>query len=118
MSPDDPNFNILRAAFYGVLAAVGGFIGYLMRTIDSRLKIQWQLALVQGAAAGFVGLLVLFICDATQLSNDWTGAVVGVTGWMGAKASIQMLETLVFKKLGIEPKPQEPIRGRQDDTPE
>lgn len=114
MSPEDPNFNILRTAFFVALATVGGFIGHIMRTIDSRVKIQWINAIIQGIGAGFVGLLVLFLCDANNFSDQWTGLMVGVCGWLGANASIRVLEAVVFKRLGLV-KPSEPVRGRQDD---
>lgn len=91
----------LKAFAYSAFASLGGFIGHLMRAVDKREKISWARAVLEGVAAGFVGLLVLMLCQAMQLSEQWTGVIVGVSGWLGANASIRMLETLVFKKLGI-----------------
>lgn len=76
-------------------------MGHLMRTIDRHEKINWKRAVVEGAAAGFVGLLVLLTCQAMQLSDQWTGVIVGVSGWLGANATIRLLEAVVFNKLGI-----------------
>lgn len=90
-------------------------MGHLMRTIDSRQKINWSREILEGGAAGFVGLLVLLVCQAMNLSERWTGVVVGVSGWLGANATIRMLESIVLKKLGIEKQPSEPIRERADD---
>lgn len=114
MVPEDP-WEItwmMRAAAYTLFAAFGGVMGHLMRMIDKKESISWGRALVEGFAAGFVGLIVLFICGAMKLGEQWTGVIVGVSGWLGANATIRMLEGLVRKKLGIEnqsaPAPQDP----------
>lgn len=91
-------------------------MGHLLRTIDGRQKIKWSHTALKGGAAGFVGLLMLLVCQATNLSEQWTGVIVGVSGWLGASATIRMLESIVLKKLGIE-KSAEPIRERSDDHP-
>jgi hypothetical protein len=83
-------------------------MGHLMRTIDKKETISWGRAFVESAAAGFVGLIVLFICGAMDVGEQWTGVIVGVSGWLGANATIRMLEGLVRKKLGIENQPQGP----------
>jgi hypothetical protein len=98
----------IRASAYTLFAAFGGVMGQLMRTIDKKEKIVWGRAVMEGLAAGFVGLLMLFICQASSFSEQWTGVIVGVSGWLGANATIRMLETLVRKKLGIESPQQEP----------
>jgi hypothetical protein len=115
MLPDDPLLTWLKMIVYALFAAVGGFLGHLMRTIDARKKIKWGHSALQGIAAGFVGLLVFFACRALNLSEQWTGVIVGLAGWLGANASIRMLEKVVFKKLGIED--DQPIRERADDIP-
>lgn len=92
-------------------------MGHLMRTIDSRQKIKWSLVALKGGAAGFVGVLMLLVCQAMDLSEQWTGVIVGVSGWLGANATICMLESLVLKKLGIEKQLSEPVRERADDHP-
>lgn len=91
----------VKAILYAALATFGGFLGYVMRALDKSTPISYGRACVEGLAAGFVGLLVMLMCNATNMSHQWTGVVVGVSGWLGANASIRMLEKLVFKKLGI-----------------
>ncbi len=115
MLPDDPQFSWIRILAYASFAAMGGFMGHLMRTLDSREKLQWSRAMLEGIAAGFVGLLVLFACQAMQLSEQWTGVIVGVCGWLGASASIRVLESVIFKKLGIEA-PVQHLQERRDDV--
>lgn len=113
--PDDPWW--LKALGYAAFASFGGFMGHLMRTFDRREKIHWGRAALEGIAAGFVGLLVLFVCQEMGLSEQWTGVIVGVSGWLGANATIRMLENVVFKKLGIHAEPSEKVRERKDDRP-
>lgn len=101
MFPDD--FWWIKAVAYACFAAFGGLMGHVMRNFDSGESLYWGKALAEGIAAGFVGVLVLLMCQATELSEQWTGVIVGVSGWLGANASIRMLEQVVFKRLGIEP---------------
>lgn len=90
-------------------------MGHLMRTLDNRQKIKWSRAILEGGAAGFVGVLMLLVCQAMKLTEQWTGVVVGLSGWLGANATIRMVESLVLKKLGIDTQPSEPLRERADD---
>lgn len=92
----------LRAVAYTLFASFGGVMGHLMRSIDAKEKADWPRATLEGASAGFVGLIVLLICQALELSEQWTGVTVGVSGWLGANATIRMLEGLVRDKLGID----------------
>lgn len=90
-------------------------MGHLMRTIDGEHKIKWSRALLEGGAAGFVGLLMLLVCQAMNMSEQWTGVIVGVSGWLGANATIRMLESIVLKKLGIDKPEREKENG--NDSP-
>lgn len=101
MFSTDPDFNWIKVLAFAAFASFGGVMGHLMRTLDQGAKINWAKAGMEGLAAGFVGLLVLMACSAMQIDESWTGVIVGVSGWMGANASIRVLETLVFKRLGI-----------------
>lgn len=100
MDPDELSSWIKMTA-YGLFAALGGVMGHAMRVIDSKEKLRLGPAALEGFAAGFVGVLVLMVCSAMNLSEQWTGVIVGVSGWLGARATIKMLETLVYERLGI-----------------
>lgn len=110
--PDEPWW--LKALAYATFASFGGLMGHVMRTYDRQEKVNWPRAAVEGVAAGFVGLLVLFVCQAMDLSEQWTGVIVGVSGWLGANASIRMLEQVVFKKLGLSTPPGQQAETRND----
>lgn len=103
MNLPDPNndFWWVRFVGYGAFASFAGMVGHLLRTIDSNEKIIWRRAIVEGASAGFVGVLVLLLCQALGLGEEWTGVIVGVSGWLGANATIQLLEKVIRNKLGV-----------------
>lgn len=93
----------LKTAAYLAFSAIGGMLGFTMRALDGKqpqIKFSFLRCLIEGAAAAFVGLLVLFICQAMNLSPQWTGVIVGVCGWLGASATIRMLESIVRSKIG------------------
>lgn len=100
----------VRAAAYAGFSAVGGMIGFTMRALDGKQPQPFSFwrCMVEGAAAAFVGCLVLLICEAMNLSPQWTGVIVGVCGWLGASATIRMLESLIRNKLGASPNAGEP----------
>lgn len=108
MSETNPDFMYyIRFLGYGAFAMFAGLCGHLLRSMDDNKPLVWKRALVEGASAGFVGVLVLMTCDAMKLSPEWTGVIVGVSGWLGANATIQLLERVILKKLGLSKKEHE-----------
>ena len=91
----------IKALAYAAFAAFGGMMGHALRTINKNQKIHWGRAALEGMSAGFVGVIVMMVCQSANMSEGWTGVTVGVCGWLGASATIQMLETLVRNRLGI-----------------
>lgn len=92
----------VKGLLYTVLASGGGLLGYLMRTLENEdEEIHWGKAFVQAAGAGFTGFLVMLVCRAMGLSDLWTGGIVGFFGWMGASATIVVLEKVIYRKLGV-----------------
>lgn len=89
---------------YFSFAAFGGFLGHLMRIHERKEKFNWGAVILESIAAGFVGLIALLLCRALGLSMDWSGVIVGMSGWMGASATLRLIEVLVYNKLGLKPK--------------
>lgn len=103
MTPDDPNLFPwwLKAAMYAALASFGGFMGALLRSQHENEPFSWKIIGMEALAAGFVGLLMMFVCNELNLSERWTGVIVGVCGWLGANATIVILEQMIYKKIGL-----------------
>lgn len=87
---------------YTTFAAIGGLLSYLLRSMDKHEPVRWRQAIVQSVSAGFAGALVLFACTALNLSEEWKGVIVGVAGWLGADATIKLLEGRIRKQLGLD----------------
>ncbi len=86
---------------YTLLAAIGGLLGYVMREHDKGNPLNGWRALAETVSSGFVGFLVMLLCRAMGLDPLWSGFVVGIFGWLGANASIRMLERFAYEKFGI-----------------
>lgn len=94
-----------------VLAAVGGVLSKLMTTMKAGAPVLFWPTFVQGMSSGFVGLLLMWLCESAHLSFQWTAVTVGVGGWLGAEASIQLIQRLVYSKVGLN------NRSQDDDKP-
>lgn len=101
MFPEGPNSDWIKMLMYALLAAAGGTMGHMMRTLDNGLKIRLGRTLLEGISAAFVGLLVFLTCQAIAIPMLWTGVIVGLSGWMGASASIRFVEKIVYTRLGL-----------------
>lgn len=91
----------IEAIAFSGLSGIGGMLGYVYREIQKDKRWKFGRVLVEGSAAAFVGVPVFLICDLMNLGQQWTGAIVSVFGWLGAAATIHVLEKVVFKKLGV-----------------
>lgn len=101
------NFAWLQLVAYPLFSAVGGALGHILRTLDAGQPVSLWRTLLESLAAGFVGILVMLICQQMHLSPQWTGVCVGVCGWLGATVSIRMLERLVRSRMGVQPGPDD-----------
>lgn len=98
------NFNLydwLTSIGYTVLAAIGGLLGYIMREHDKGNPLNGWRALTEAMGSAFVGFIVMLLCRAMELDPLWSGPIIGIFGWLGARASIRLLERIVYERLGI-----------------
>lgn len=110
MGPEDPNQGWLQGLAFAAFATLAGVLGRVARDMDARKPVQFWPTCVQGLASGFVGLLAMWLCQIAGLSLQWTAVTVGVSGWLGAEASIQVIQRIVWKQLGLN-------RSRDNDQP-
>jgi hypothetical protein len=102
--PPDQSLSLLQAlrgACYAAFAFVAGGLGYILRNLDAGTNISYVRAFIEALSSALVGLLTMWICESLGLSQQWTAVSVGVAGWLGANASIQVLQRLVWNKLGL-----------------
>jgi hypothetical protein len=102
MDQPPSNFTWLQWLLYILFACIGGALGHVLRTLDAGGHVSMWRTLLESLAAGFVGIIVMLICQQLNLSAQWTGVCVGVCGWLGATVSIRMLERLVRSRLGVQ----------------
>lgn len=100
----DFNINDFKEAGWATLAAIGGLLGYTIKQQDGGEKFLWRDGFVQAASSGFVGFLIALLCQAMGIPDIWIGPVAGLFGWLGATATIRIVERFVYQKLGIDPK--------------
>lgn len=91
----------LRGLCYATFAAAAGALGYIFRSMDAGVPVSIGRAVAEMFGAALVGLFAMWICQATGISQQWTAVTVGISGWLGATASIQVLQRLVWSKLGL-----------------
>ena len=94
----------LKGAALAAFAAVAGFLGYVLRMLDAHTSVSYARAFIEAGSSALVGLLTMWVCEALGLSTQWTAVSVGISGWLGANASIQVLQRLVWSKLGLNPR--------------
>ncbi len=87
---------------YVTFSAFAGGLGYILRAMNGGDGVSWKRVIVEMLGSGFSGLLILWICQVGHVGAEWTGIIVGITGWLGAQATILTLEGLVRRKLGLE----------------
>lgn len=85
---------------YAAFAAFGGALGFVMRQLDQHSDIKFWRVVFEMFCAAFAGVMVMLVCQATQMSVQWTGIAVGVFGWLGGSAAMRYLEKIVSRKLG------------------
>lgn len=99
---DAGGWNWILSAFYVLFAAIGGALGGIMRRLEAKQEVKFWAIALEGAVSAFAGMLIVLLCQAMELSWQWTGVVVGVCGWIGGRATMTLLERIVTRKIGAD----------------
>ena len=109
-------YNIIEILQFAGLSAMGGLLGYLMRQATREQPIKLSRATLEAVASGFIGVITMFLCHAIGLSWYWSGAVVGVLGWLGAEASIVVIAHAIRGKIGLDLIPEKEKKDEPKDS--
>lgn len=93
--------NVQKYIAFTLFAMIAGLLGHLSRAVDKGKKIKWSVAALEACTSGFVGFIAILMCNAMHLSFEWTGVIVGLLGWLGAAASVKIIEAVARRRLGI-----------------
>lgn len=109
-------FNIIEILQFAGFSAMGGLLGYLMRQVTREQPIKLSRATLEAVTSGFVGTITMFLCHAIGLPWYWSGAVVGVLGWLGAEASIVVISRVIRGKIGLDLIPEKEKKDEPKDS--
>lgn len=98
---DQTIWEYLHQLYYVLFASIGSFMQHALHAVETDTKFSWFRATVEAAAAGFVGLLVMFLLHAMHINEDWTGFAVGISGWLGANTSVRIVSRFVGQKFHL-----------------
>lgn len=93
------SLSLLEIAIFVVFAAIGGSLGYCMRAVGKKEKIEIGRVVLEFACAGFLGVITVLFCRAVQMDWIWSGVVVGLFSWVGVDKTVAMLTNAVKRQL-------------------
>ncbi|MFJ2715229.1 phage holin family protein [Pseudomonas sp. NPDC087346] len=98
---------ILMSWIFVLVAAGGGILGHMMRRLGAQQPIRVGETVLQGVGAAFAGYLVLLGCRSLNIPPDAAGVIIGLCGWLGADATLLLLQDYIYKKLNIKMVPDD-----------
>ncbi|KXB19928.1 phage holin family protein [Xylella fastidiosa] len=87
-------------AFYVALSLLTGTLSYVMRVIDAKQTLAVSRVLIEAAMSGFVGLLVMCVCEEFKLSQSITVAAVIASGLIDTPHTLELIQNFIAPKLG------------------
>lgn len=111
MISPDPQWDWFKILAFSILSAVGGTLGYIMRTLDKQERLSGWRVVLEGLSAAFFAVLIGLVCMEQKLSIGYTSVIIGVLSWAGARTTFILIRSLAFRKLGV---PEEKVDERSD----
>jgi hypothetical protein len=105
--------DLIRSWMYIMIAAIGGVLGHMMRRLGSHQPIRIGETVLQGVGAAFAGYLVLLGCRSLNIPPDASGLIIGLCGWLGADATLMLLQDYIYKKIKINAAADETLKDKQ-----
>ncbi len=93
--------DFIKSWAYILISAVGGVLGHMMRRLGAQQPIHIGETTLQGVGAAFAGYLVLLGCRSAGIPPEISGVIIGLCGWLGADATLMLLQSYIYKKLKI-----------------
>ena len=103
MNNEDLLSDFMKSWAYVLIAAVGGVLGHMMRKLGAQQPIHIGETALQGVGAAFAGYLVLLGCRSAGIPPEVSGVIIGLCGWLGADATLMLLQSYIYRKLKIKP---------------
>lgn len=84
-----------------LLASIGGALGFIRKELAMGRKITFFRTFFAVCLAAFLAYLMKVACRKLGVDDDWTKIIIGVVCFLGPDFTIQILERIVLKRLGI-----------------
>ena len=96
---DPSNISLITYGWVFILSVWGGIV-HNIRKVREGLITRFSLSELIGdvVTSGFAGIVTFYLCQAAELNNLATAAMVGVSGHMGAR-SLFLIEEWLRKRM-------------------
>jgi len=99
MPEKDPlNYQLLTYGWVFILSTWAGIASYTRKIREGKRNFSFFQLVGEICISGFVGILTFFMCEAANIPQVMSAAIIGISAHMGSRA-ILMLETMTERLL-------------------
>lgn len=99
----DVNPNNAEHIHYAVSAGIGGALGYVYREVKAKRKLKLVMGIATCGVAAFIGYHMVYLFNAMELTDNWKGAINGVTALLGVEFMLAFVRKMIYKSFNIVP---------------